>query len=196
MEREPEACTDAASPAPAPRAFCHATGFIYQSFGFLMALSTCCWWSFTGLTQETLRPTDPARQVVDVAKDATQQQGWAMAAVCVLFAGGLWLVALGMGLQYDRWRSGRAAKWSTGLIALYFLAYLGMSVFAWKASAAGIIVHAVLAVVWIVIFILAGVSAEELRRNPPTPRLSKWTPRDEDDLRKALSPRSPDKTNP
>ncbi len=195
MQSKPEASTDAASPPP-PRAFCHATGFIYQAVGFLIALSTCCWWSFTGLSQEALRPTEPGRQVVEVAKDAAPHLRWALAAVCILFVGGLWLVALGMGLQNDRLRSGRPAIWTTGLAALFFLSYLGMSLFAWTASVTRIVAVTVLAAGWIVLFLLAGVCAEELRQNPPISHPSTWTPRDEDDLRKALSPRSPDKTNP
>jgi hypothetical protein len=141
MPHEPEGPTDAAS---IPRAFCHATGFLYQGVGFLMSLCTCCWWSFTGLTQQELRPSEPNRQVVEVAKDATPQLRWAMVAVCLLFAGGLWLTALGMGLQNDRFRTGRAAKWTTGPVALFFLVYLGMSVFSWKASAIRIAATAVL----------------------------------------------------
>lgn len=196
MRPEPKAPADATSSPHPPRAFCHATGFIYQSVGFLMAISTCCWWSFTGLTQDELRPTEAGRQVVEVAKDSAPTQRWALAAVCVLFIGGLWLVALGMGLQNDRLRSGRPAKWTTGLATLFFVAYLEMSAFVWPASVARSVTTGVLAAIWGILFVLGGVSAEVLRRNPPTPRPSTWTPRDEDDLRKGLSPRSPDRTNP
>ena len=194
MRPEPEPPGDR-SPPPA-RAFSHATGFIYQSIGFLMALTTCCWWSFTGLTQDELRPTEAGRDVVEVAKDAAPPQRWALAAVCVLFVGGLWLVALGMGLQNDRLRGGRPAKWTTGLATLFFVAYLGMSLFSWPASIARSVTVGILAAIWGVLFVLAGVCTEELRRNPPTPRPSTWTRRDEDDLQKALSPHSLDRKSP
>lgn len=196
MSNESEAPVDPKPATPPPRSFCHATGFLYQTVGFLMAISTCCWWSFAGLTQEEVRPTEPGRQIVDIARDAAPPLRWAMAAVCLLLTGGLWLVALGMGLQNDRFRSGRVAKWTTGAAALFFLLYLGMSILAWTPSWARIATTAILAAVWIVLFLLAGVSAEELKKDPPTPRLDSWTARDEDDLRKALSPRRRDKTNP
>ncbi len=196
MSKDFEAPPAPPPPTPTPRPFSQATGFVYQAVGFLMAMSTCCWWSFAGLTQEEVRPTEPGRQIVDIAQDAAPPLRWAMAAVCLLFAGGLGLVALGMGLQSDRLQSGRAPKWTTGAAALFFLSYLGMSIFAWTPSGARISTVAILAAVWIVLFLLAGVSAEELRKYPPTPRSNSWTARDEDDLRKALSPRPRDKTNP
>ncbi len=183
------------SPIPdrPPRAFCQATGFVYQTVGFLLTLGTCCWWSFVGRVGSDVRSTQP-NLLVNPPPDATAAQLWGMAAVCVLFVGGLVLVAAGIALQHDMSKSGRFAKWFTGIVAAFFTAYALMCIISfpgWGRTP----VSLALAGGWIVLFLLAGASAEELQRHPPPKRDSSWTPRDEDDLRKAASLRRRDETN-
>ncbi|QOJ04497.1 MAG: hypothetical protein HRU71_13795 [Planctomycetia bacterium] len=180
---------------PSPRAFCHATGFVYQSAGFLLALSTCCWWSFTGRFQAEARPAEPDRQVVVLTEDATAAQKWSLAAVCVNFIGGLALTAAGIGLQSDRLRSGRGVMTLTASAALFHWSYFVTA--AWTFGGMGrLITSAVLALAWTVFFLLAGVSHGVLRRHPPARTPELLTSRDADALRNELSLRSRDKTNP
>ena len=160
-----------------------------------MALGTCCWWSFAGRINLPASSTESGRQVVDLFKDAAPAQIWGMFAVCMSFAGGMGLIALGVGLQHDLSRTGRAAKWITGLIAAFFWAYLGFAVFSFP-GAGRIVAAGVMAVGWSALYLLAGASAEQLRKSPPIRRDSSWTRRDEDDLRKTSSPRPPNEMNP
>ncbi|MBI5765537.1 MAG: hypothetical protein HZA51_18665 [Planctomycetes bacterium] len=186
--------SESPTPERPPRAFCQATGFVYQTIGFLLTLGTCCWWSFAGRVATEARPSEPGRQVVDVMTDASPAQLWGLTAVCASFVGGLVLVAAGIALQHDMSASGRFAKWFTGAVAAFFTAYSVMCIATfpgWGRTPTAL----VMAGVWIVMFLLAGASAEELRRNPPPKRDSSWTPRDEDDLRKAASLRRRDETS-
>lgn len=197
-ESSPASSENAGStPIPSPRAFCQATGFIFQGVGVVLMLGSCCFWSFSGRVQEEARPTEAGRMVVEVAKDFTPQQFWALGAVVLLFAGGLAIAVLGLGLQHERPSSASWAKWTTFAMAIYFWAYLCMATIVWEWATARIALAAVMALAWTVLFLLAGASVAEMRKNPPDPRSSQsqWTAHDEDDLRKASSPRSPDKTN-
>ena len=186
---------------PPPRAFCQATGFIYQAVGVFLSVGACCYWSFSGRIQDEARPagvSEGVRAPVELSRDAKPEQFWAMGAVVLLFVGGLAIAALGLGLQHDRPAAAKWAKWTTLVIAIYFWAYLGMAVFVLPGAVARIVLPAIMALVWTVLFLLGGVSAEEMRKNPPDPKSSQsqWTARDEDDLRRASSPRSRDRTNP
>lgn len=183
---------------PSPRAFCHATGFIYQGVGMVLALGACCWWSFAGRIQDEVRPIDEERQVVELRTDAAPHQHWAMAGVVLSFVGGLGLAVLGLGLQHDRPASAPCAKWMTLIVAVFYWAYLLSAIFLLPGAVTRVALPGIMAVVWTVLFLLAGVSHQQMRAHPPDPRSfpTAWTPRDEDDLRKALSPRSRDKTNP
>ena len=179
-----------------PRAFCHATGFVYQSIGFLLSVSTCCLWSAASCWQDELRSTEAGRFIPEVITDASMHQLWSMVAVVLSFLSGMGLLTIGFGLQHDRPGSGRTGFWLTAVMALFFLAYLG-NAFIQFSSVGRIVVGLVMAVLWTVCFLLAGVSARQQKKFPP-PKQSEpgWTSRDEDDLRNALSPRSQDKTNP
>lgn len=190
--------TDTPPTLPSPRAFCQATGFIYQAVGVFLSLGACCYWSFSGRVQEEARPTEGGSSIVQLTRDAAPEQIWAMGAVVLLFVGGLAIAALGLGLQHDRPAAAKWAKWTTLIIAIYFWAYLAMAIFMLPGAVARIVLPAIMALVWTVLFLLGGVSAEEMRKNPPDPKSSQsqWTERDEDDLRKASSPRSRDRTNP
>lgn len=176
--------------APSPRAFCHATGFVYQGVGMVLALGACCWWSFAGRIQDEVRPIDEARQVVQIRKDAAPHQYWAMAGVVLSFVGGLGLAVLGLGLQHDRPVSATCAKWTTLAMTLFFWAYFLMAIFILPGAVTRILLPGMMAVVWTILFLLAGVSHQQMRSYPPDPRSSQsaWTPRDEDDLRRGPSP--------
>lgn len=159
-----------------------------------MSVCACCWWSFAGRTGEEARPTESNRAVVDLFKDATAAQWWGMIAVCASLVGGMALIALGIGLQHDISPRGRVAKWVTGLFAAYFLAYLCATVFSFPV-AGRIVTVGVMTSVWSAMFLLAGASADQLGRLQPIRRDSKWSRRDEDDLRNDSLPRPPGGTS-
>lgn len=189
------------TPAPqeerSPRAFAHATGLVFVIAGSGLALAACCWWPITSWTEDELPTRSEGRLVVpDIGSDASPAQIWAMIALPASFLAGLGLAVVGLGLYLDRLRTGRAALALTGLLAVFFWCYLGFAIFQFPA-AGRIIVAALGALLWTAGFLLAGAAADELKRCPP-PRRSEpaWTSRDEDALRRALSPRSPGRTSP
>jgi hypothetical protein len=181
---------------PPARSFCRATGLVFQTLGIVLALGTCCWWPITSCTEERLRATDAGRIIPDIFRDATPDQMWATLAVALSFVSGLALVTVGLGLQHERRAAARAAIGLTALAGLFYWCYLGFAIFMFPAFAR-IVIASVMAVVWTGCFLLAGASAGELKRHPPPKKSERgWTSRDEDDLRKAISPHSRDKTNP
>ncbi|HWL91924.1 MAG TPA: hypothetical protein VNT79_00165 [Phycisphaerae bacterium] len=187
----------AAQPSsPSLRAFCHTTGYIFQSIGFMLAMAMCCWWP-SNCWQDQIRPatTAAATEPPQPLRDAAPHEVWAMVAVTASFVGGLSLLVIGFGLQQDRLRSGIVPMLVTGAITAFFWLYLGFAIFQFPAVGR-IIVSALMALAWTICFLLAGVCNEQLRANPPTRSERSWTSRDEDDFRKSLSPDSPDKTNP
>ncbi len=189
---DPAPPDDAAS-EPSPRAFCQATGVVFQVVGAIVVVATCCWGGINLFTETPIKPHDPQRRLVSVVDDSEPYQLWSMAAVCVCFTGGLAAGAIGLGLQHERPRSGRTAMLLAGVVAGFFWCYL---VFGVMHPATGrLLVAGGSAAVWTVLFLLAGHSAELLKRFPP-PAEAPWTERDEDDLRRAASPRPPDRMNP
>ena len=182
------------TPPTSPRAFCEATGLIYQTVGFVLAIGTCCWWSFTGLAQNEVRPANKTEQVVVLARDMAPEQKWALAAICVSLAGGLGLAALGIGLQHHRIARPIWVMGPTLTVTLYYLAYTVMSMWQFPTRAR-IIVGFAMTIIWGIMFLLGGVSAEQLRRFPPVTTPETLTSRDVDDLRRAVSPRQQDKMN-
>ncbi|RIK69356.1 MAG: hypothetical protein DCC65_01030 [Planctomycetota bacterium] len=179
-------------PAPSPRAFCHATGFVYQGAGMLLALGACCWWSFSG------RIHDEVAIEAAAAPAWRSPAHWAMGGVTLTFLGGLAIAALGIGMQNDRPPSAVWARRVTLALAVFFWAYLVAALLLLPGSLGRIVTPGMMAILWTVLHLLAGVSHEEMKRNPPDPKSlqSTWTARDEDELRKRLSPRSRDKTTP
>ena len=185
---------DEAPGRPSPRAFCHATGHIYQAIGFFLSIVMCCWWP-SNCWQDPIATTRPSD--IDRASmwSAPAEDLWAMASVVLAFAGGLGLIVMGFGLQQDRLRTARAPMALTAVVGLFYWLYLGFSIFAFPAVGR-ILVSAIFALVWTACFLLAGVSNDQLRAHPPTRSEQSWTSRDEDDFRNTLSPGSRDKTNP
>ncbi len=170
------------------RAFCQATGLCCQLVGLVLALGSCCWWSFSGLTQEALRPTQPDRHYVEIISDARPPDYWALACVSVLFCGGLALTPLGMGVQHARLGAGRWTRGFTAAVALFFWAYLMAALLASPRSMGPLLLAAVMAILWSVLFLLAGAALEQMRSLPARPSDLTWTAHDEDDLRKGRSP--------
>ncbi|HPF40455.1 MAG TPA: hypothetical protein P5081_08130 [Phycisphaerae bacterium] len=186
--------TDVSSSEPIKRPFTRATGFIFQSVGFILTMSTCCVWPASHWWQ-SYQPDTDIRAMERPLESARPEQVWAMTSVAGAFLGGMLLLVIGLGLQHDRMRTGRAAMAVTGVAAAYFLVYLGMCV--WRfPEPFRIVIAAAMGLIWVVMFTLAGVSADELRRNPPTPSERGWTSIDEDDLRTIASHRRRDRTNP
>lgn len=153
----------------------------------------CCWWP-ANCWQDRL----PVTQLADVSPEALRNAPapdlWATAVVVSTFVGGLLLIGVGFGMQHDRLRTGRLPMILTAAMGLVFWVYLGFSIFI--APAFGrIALGALGALGWTVMFLLAGVSNEQMRANPPTQSEQSWTSRDEDEFRKSLSPDSRDRTN-
>ena len=195
MPNPPPHTPETESP-PSPRAFSHATGYIFQSIGFLLAIGSCCWWSISGWVQDEI-PTRVEGQLVvpNINTEAASDQIWAMIAVPFSFVSALGLLVIGLGLHQDRLKTGRGPLLLTAIAALYFWTYLGFAIVQFPATGR-ITLVAIMALIWTACALLAGVSAEELKRAPPLKRSeTAWTSRDEDDLRNALSPRSPDRTS-
>lgn len=190
--------SDESGNSPSPRAFCHATGFVYQGVGMVLALGACCWWSFSGRIQDEVRPGLQDSQAASAPAETTGHQYWAMAGVVLSLVGGLGIAVLGLGMQHDRVVSAVWAKWVTLAVAVYFWCYLGMAIFVLPGAISRIVMPLGMAALWTVLFLMAGVSVETLKRHPPDPRArqSEWTSRDEDELRRRSSPHSRDKTNP
>lgn len=183
-----------AEPASPERAFARATGFVFQSVGFLLSLSTCCVWSLAYWWQDSAPPETTAQELRDWFGSATAGQVWATIGVAASFIGGLSLLVMGMGLQHDRLTRGTGPMALTGTLAGLFWVYLGVAAFQFPA-AGRLVVIAVMALVWTGCFLLAGAAREQLKKAPPMPTERAWTSRDEDELRRTTSPRSPDRTN-
>lgn len=185
---------DAAPTKPITRPFTRTTGFVFQSVGFVLTMSTCCIWPAAHWWQGyQLNPS--SQTLEDPMAAAPAAQVWAMGGVAGSFVGGMLLLVIGLGLQHDRMRTGRAAMGLTGVSAVYFLVYLCVCI--WRfPDPFRIVIAGMLAGLWIVLFVLAGVSADELRKNPPTPSERGWTSIDEDDLRTISSHRSRDRKTP
>lgn len=176
------------------RPFTRATGYVFQTVGFLLTISTCCLWPAAYWWQGQIPVIDKAT-VANPLAAAAASQVWGMCSVAISFLGGMLLLVVGMGLQHDRMRTGRAAMGVTGVGAIFYVAYLVAAI--WKFPATfTIVVVSLFALLWLVMFVLAFASADELRKNPPTPSERGWTSIDEDDLRTISSHRSRDKTNP
>jgi hypothetical protein len=182
--------------AETARPFCQATGLICQGVGLLLALGGCCTWSLAGVSDLPAAPASaPATDILTILQAAPAAAVWAMLARCINLVAGLLLLTLGMGLQHDRLVTGRSLLWLTGVAALFHWVHAFAAAWRFPGWAVLMTVGA-LAIVWTGLFLLAGASSEELRKNPPRKQAESWTSRDEDDLRTASSPRSPGRRNP
>ena len=183
------------SPPDNPRAFVHATGLVYQVVGFVLAMGTCCWWSFADREGPELIQMRGAKPVNVLDATPPAAKTWAMLGMCASLAGGLALIALGIGFQHELARSGRPAKWITGSCSAFFLAYVIAGAVSFPAGVR-LVTALAMGALWTVMFLLAGVSAQTLKAHPPPKRDSNWSSRDEDDLRSISSHRPPDETSP
>lgn len=182
---------------PSPRAFCHGTGFVYQGIGMLLALGACCWWSFSGrIHDETTSPI--AEQVTTQPSFVKSPAHWAMGGVTLSFIGGLAIAVLGIGMQNDRPASVIWARRTTLTLAIFFWCYMAVAILVLPGQFARVVTPGAMAILWTILALLAGVSAEQMKLNPPDPRSlqSTWTVHDEDELRTRSSPRSRDRKNP
>ncbi|MFO0974590.1 MAG: hypothetical protein U1A27_14290 [Phycisphaerae bacterium] len=143
-------------------------GLIFQLCGGLLALSGCCIWSFSGLTQPRIATTAPAGSTGDWLAAAGGERLWQMGAVVVTFAGGLTLAAAGVGLMADRLVAGQAALVATALGAAF---WLGRTIALFVAGAAlrSEILALAMLVVWGLFLMLAWLGLDDLRHHPPPP---------------------------
>lgn len=188
---------------PSPRAFCQATGLIFQIVGFLLSIGTCCWGfsasigGFLGVAGDSLgSPT--SQEAASVARSTLSSPAhviWFTAAVWASFAGGLGAAATGLAMQHERRKSARYGMIVSGIMTVVFMAYLGFTLFWQPALVRGLSAGAMFAL-WLALFMLAGHSNELLKRFPPPATDSQWTQSDEDALRKSASRRRRDRTNP
>jgi len=158
-----------------PRAFSQASGLVLQLVGIVLALGTCCWWSFAGLTQERLRPASQPGTLREIVAAADALQIWSMTAVCISFAGGLSLAAIGLGLQAEKRRSGSLAAWTASAGAAFWFAYFAFAL-THHAGVGRLIWIVLMLLAWGLCAILGVISADELKRNPPPPDLGKAPP--------------------
>ncbi len=95
-----------------------------------------------------------------------------MSAVCVSFVGGLALAALGLGLQAEKRRSGTAASAVAGMGALFWFIHFGYTL-THSAGVGRLLWSVLMFIAWGLCAVLAVISADELRRNPPPADLGK-----------------------
>lgn len=160
------------SSSSSPRAFAQASGLVLQLIGVILALGTCCWWSFAGLTDERIRPTSQPDSLGDIVRAADGSRLWSMSAVCVSFVGGLALAALGLGLQAEKRRSGAAASAVAGAGTVFWFVYFGYAL-THGAGVGRLLWSVLMFIAWGLCAVLSVISADELKRNPPPADLGK-----------------------
>ncbi len=154
------------SSPPSPRAFAQASGLVLQLIGVILALGTCCWWSFAGLTDERIRPTSQPESFGDIVRAADGSRLWSMSAVCVSFVGGLALAVLGLGLQAEKRRSGAAALAVAGAGTVFWFVYFGYAL-THGAGVGRLLWSVLMFIAWGLCAVLSVISADELKRHPP-----------------------------
>ena len=174
------------------RPFCRGTGYTYQVVGFFLAFSTCCVWPAAYWWQDAADVRAVTAETVEAV--SSTENVLTTIGVALSFLGGMGLIVVGLGLQQDRFRTGRWALFVTTVPMVYQWTYFVLSIMQFP-TVGRVVVGGTLALMWTAMFVLAGVSADELRKDPPTPSELGWTSIDEDDLQKVLSLRSRDRTN-
>ncbi len=150
--------------APTPRAFVTATGLVFQLTGLVHIFLAGGYWLISGRVQAEA----PVR--IDSLREYVQAQNvllsvttvWVLAAV----SGGLAMVAFGIGLQGEKRSSGLGAMISSGMLALVAM-LCGISYLVWGPAIGRAIIAGLEFATATVLFLLAGHSADELRRHPP-----------------------------
>ncbi len=155
---------DAAPPA-SPRAFATTTGLVFQVVGIVYVLVAGGYWLVSGRVQ-----TPVANPVDSLSDYISHPQNILLAAttanILVAVAGGMAMVAFGVGLQGEQRRSGTGAMIVSAFVAMVGLITIVVYIVwgpAWLRAA----VTAVHVVVASVLFLLAGQSASVLKRYPP-----------------------------
>lgn len=152
--------------APSPRAFATATGFALQVVGVVHLLASGGFWFLSGLIQSPV--ATPVKRPQDYLAAGNIVPALTTFLVLAAFAGGLAMIAFGVGLQGERPRSGVGAMLTTGMLTAVGLAavVLGLTFGpSWAVAAAGAVVAGINAV----FFLLSGQSAGVLKRFPAPP---------------------------
>ena len=170
-------------------------GSLYMFSGLIFTLGSCCWWSFSGLAQSPIAPGFTGN-AMELFRTASAGQLWSMAGVCVLLAGGMANVAFAIGFQRPIRSVARGAKWSSGLIACFWWCYLVAAILLIGGVTAALWAG-MMSLAWTIHFLIAGAAVAEIDELGAAIQPDRvWTDGDEDDLRRTLSPRSRDRTNP
>jgi hypothetical protein len=147
-----------------PRAFATATGFAFQVVGVVFLVVSTAYWFVSGRVQT------PAATPINALADYFAREHLVLTASTGLVlsgvGGGLAMIAFGLGLQGERRRSGIGAMIVAGALTVIGLAATAMYLFFgpyWLGAFVAVIWTAVSAVM----FLLAGHSADTLRRHPP-----------------------------
>lgn len=150
---------------PLPRAFATATGVVYQIVGVVYFFASAAYWLASG------RLHAPAAVRVDTFAaffaPANLLRTVATANVLAAVAGGLAMIAFGVGLQGEQPRSGVGAMCTSGVLLL--IAVASAVVCAVMGAWLSLIVLVPLTLANGVLFMLAGHSASVLKRFPPPP---------------------------
>jgi len=163
MNRSSDTCVDP-DPSPRPRAFVTATGYVFQTVGMVYLIVFGVYWFISGRIQDraTVRIDSPADYF------AAGNVLLTVTTIVVLsgVAGGLGLVALGIGLQGERRGAGASAMMVAGALAAIGWIVVAAYVIVGPAWG-GALVTAVWSAINTVLFLLAGHSAAILKRHPP-----------------------------
>lgn len=156
--------TRTADDASSPRAFATTTGFVCQIVGLVYFLSASGYWFISGRVQ-AVSPVH-VESLADYFDDANLALALTTMNVLVAVAGGLGLIAFGVGLQGQRRGSGTGAMITAGLLGLTGAVSAVLYVALASAWIRGGVVL-LYALINVVLFLLAGHSAALLRAHPP-----------------------------
>jgi len=167
MSNDPNRTDDAAVAVdpPCPRAFATTTGLVFQIVGIVYVMVAGGYWLISGRIQAPA--TYP---VVSLSDYISHPQNILLAAttanILVAVAGGMAMVAFGVGLQGERRRSGTGAMIVAAVVATVGLMTIVVYI-VWGPAWCRAAVTAVHVIVACVLFLLAGESALVLKQHPP-----------------------------
>lgn len=162
-----------ANPAPSPRAFAIGAGAVFQTMGGLFVFGSCLTWLLSAWLVP--KAAAPVSHWLDFFRGENLSSALMVIVLIVSLVGGLGLLAVGLGLQGERPRSGHAAMFATAfmtvcyvVVAITYLVAVGHILTPLFVLALGLIT--------VFLFMVAGYSASVLRKFPPPADLNVATP--------------------